>query len=67
MKNPLTKAQEALRGRQIADMTEQQLRLWIDACDRMEVWSHTPAKARRGWKRSREVAADALQRFSSKR
>jgi hypothetical protein len=52
MKNPLTKTQEALRGRKINDMTDGQLRQWIDACDRMEKWKHTPAKARRGWKAS---------------
>lgn len=64
MTNPLTKAQEALRGRKVADMTGQQLRLWIDACDRMEALRNLPAKARRSWKNSREKAVEALSRLT---
>jgi hypothetical protein len=51
-----------LRGRKIEDMTLAQLRTWIDACDRMEVWPHTPVKARRGWKASRAQAEAELAR-----
>lgn len=53
MKNPLTQEQESLRGRRVEDMTDAQLRLWIDACYKMMVWVR-PAKARRSWKTERE-------------
>jgi hypothetical protein len=52
MTSPLSKAQQLLRGRKIEDMTAAQLRIWIDACERMKVWPHIPAKARRGWSAS---------------
>lgn len=58
--NPLSKTQESLRGRKIADMSIEQLREWIDACNRMEEWKYTPAKARRGWKASRARAQAEL-------
>jgi hypothetical protein len=60
MASPLSRAQQMLRGRKIEDMTVAQLRKWIDACDRIEVWPHTPAKARRGWKASRARAEAEL-------
>jgi hypothetical protein len=44
-------------------MTELQLRDWIDACERMEAWPHTPRKARRDWKAGRaEAAAELIRR-----
>lgn len=57
--NPLTKEQEALRGRAIKDMSDDQLRLWIDACERMERWVAF-AKARRMWKRSHQAAVEEM-------
>ena len=51
MSEPLTKSQQRLRGRKIVDMTDDQLRDWIDACDEMEAWVGA-AKARRSWRAS---------------
>lgn len=51
MAEPLSKSQQALRGRKICDMTEEQLRDWIGACLKMEKWVGA-AKARRGWRLS---------------
>jgi hypothetical protein len=65
-KNPLTGEQESLRGRKIKDMSDDQLRLWIDACDRMEHWVGF-AKARRTWKRSRSAAAEELASRTQRR
>jgi hypothetical protein len=59
MKNPLSREQEALRGRRLADLTDRQLEIWLDACQRMEHWVAF-AKARRTWKRSREAALEEL-------
>jgi hypothetical protein len=63
---PLTKAQQALRGRKVIDMTDAQLRLWLDACDRMEQWAHIPNKARRGWGRGRTEAEAEIERRAKK-
>ena len=60
--NPLSPSQEALRGRKVVDMSIEQLREWIDACNRMEAWKYTPAKARRGWKVSRAKAEAEFER-----
>ena len=38
MAEPLTKSQRSLRGKKVVDMTDDQLRDWIDACAKME-WS----------------------------
>jgi len=62
MDEPLSSSQQALRGRKVADMTEQQLRDWIDACDRMDAWPHTANKARRDWKNGRAAAVAELAR-----
>ena len=56
MSVPLSKSQQALRGRKLVDMSVAQLKDWIAACDAMEVWKFTPSKARRDWKRGREAA-----------
>jgi hypothetical protein len=53
--NPLSREQEALRGRRLVDLTDRELELWLDACERMEHWVRF-AKARRTWKRSRDAA-----------
>lgn len=53
---PLTKEQNALRGRRLEELSSDELRLWIDACDRMETWPGMPAKSRRGWKMSKSAA-----------
>jgi hypothetical protein len=66
MQNPLSKRQEALRGRKRSDMTEAELHDWIDACDKMEQWVK-PAKARRTWKAARADAVAELERRSHRR
>ena len=60
MAQPLSKSQESLRGKKIVDMSVSELKDWVAACDAMEVWKHTPSKARRGWKRSRSEAIAEL-------
>ncbi len=49
MAEPLTRSQQSLRGKKIADMTDTELRDWLDACTKME-FHVKPAKARRSWK-----------------
>jgi hypothetical protein len=61
MSEPLSKSQQHLRGRNVADMTTDQLRDWIDACAKMERWV-TAAKARRSWKLSGQHAQQELER-----
>ena len=61
MAMPLSKTQQRLRGRKIADMTDDQLRDWIDACSRMEEWVKPP-KARRSWKSAGQEAMAELER-----
>ena len=56
---PLTKSQQNLRGRQIGEMSVEQLRDWIDACEKMEK-SVKYNKARRDWKSSRDEAMAEL-------
>ena len=58
---PLTRSQSSLRGKKIRDMTEEELRDWIRACDKMETYVK-PAKARRGWKASGIEARAELAR-----
>jgi hypothetical protein len=65
MRNPLTKSQEALRGRKRADMTTAQLHEWIDACNKMEAWVK-PAKARRTWKLAREDALTEIAKRAAR-
>jgi hypothetical protein len=61
MTEPLTKQQQLLRGRKICDMSVEQLRVWINACERMEEWvGHN--KVRRSWKESRIKAEAELER-----
>jgi len=58
---PLTRSQQALRGRKICDMSIDQLRDWIDACNKMErhvIYN----KGRRSWTRSRSEAEAELER-----
>jgi hypothetical protein len=59
--DPLTKTQQALRGRDLRDMSPVQLRDWINACEKMERFVKFN-KARRGWKQSREEALAELER-----
>jgi hypothetical protein len=61
MGEPLTKSQQSLRGRDVSDMSIEQLREWIDACTKMELWVK-PAKARRSWKLGRECAIAELEK-----
>lgn len=61
MNLPLSKSQQRLRGRKVADMANDELRDWIDACDKMER-SGLAAKARRSWKESGNDARNELER-----
>ena len=63
--SPLPKEQESLRGRKVKDMTDDQLQLWLKACDTMEGWVTNP-KARRGWKASRVEAESEIDRRRAK-
>ena len=59
---PLTREQEELRGRDVRELDEAQLRVWLDACERMEHWVKA-AKARRSWKTAaRETRAELARR-----
>lgn len=59
---PLTREQEELRGRDVREFDETQLRVWLDACERMERWVKA-AKARRSWKTAaRETRAELARR-----
>ena len=64
MAEPLSKTQQRLRGRKICDMTDEQLRDWIDACEKMNKWLGA-AKARRGWRLSGIKAEEELRRRST--
>ena len=66
MAEPLTKSQQSLRGRKIVNMTDDQLRDWIQACEKMENWVRH-AKARRGWRLSGIEAGDELERRNGSR
>jgi hypothetical protein len=59
--DPLTKSQQALRGKKVADMTDAQLRDRLDACAKMELHVK-PAKARRSWKSAAREAQAELHR-----
>ncbi|WP_430401209.1 hypothetical protein [Flavobacterium sp.] len=61
MKNPLTKQQEQLRGKKVNDMTNQELEIWVQACDKMENWVDVN-KARRSWTKSRDEAESELEK-----
>jgi hypothetical protein len=61
MVDPLTKSQQQLRGRNVSDMTVEQLHDWIDACNTMEQ-SGIAAKARRSWKDGRKEATRELEK-----
>ena len=63
MEMPLSKSQRELRGRDVRDMSTEQLHDWIDACSMMERWVDSN-KARRSWKRAR---AEALAEVSRRR
>ena len=58
--NPLTKQEEKLRGKNVRDMNSDELRIWINACDKMENWVKYN-KARRSWTESRKQAIAELQ------
>jgi hypothetical protein len=64
--NPLTGEQEGLRGRRVEHMTDAQLLLWIDACERMRRWVK-PAKARRSWTEGRRRAEAEIESGESAR
>ena len=58
---PLTKSQQKLKGRKVTDMTVEQLKDWIEACEKMERWIARAGKARREWKRSGQEAQTELE------
>lgn len=58
---PLTKIQQALRGRDLHDLSLDQLRDWIDACEKMEHWVKYN-KARKEWRQSHEQTVAELER-----
>ena len=66
MSEPLSKTQQMLRGRRLAEMTNDQLLDWIDACNRMEEWKHTPSKSRQKWKLSNQAAKGELDRRNAR-
>ena len=51
MSESLSQSQQQLRGRKLGDMSEDQLRDWIDACRKMELWVKA-SKSRRAWRLS---------------
>lgn len=61
VKNPLSKNQEKLRGRKVSDMAIEELKSWIEACNRMEKWV-SYNKARRSWTQSRMEAETELEK-----
>ena len=65
MHEPLSKSQQALGGRQLGDMTRDQLADWIDACEKMGRWVKA-AKARHGWKKSGQEASLELERRNNR-
>ena len=58
---PLSKSQQTLRGRSVLDMSVEQLRDWLAACSKMELWVK-PAKARRAWRLGLREAIAELDR-----
>jgi hypothetical protein len=62
---PLTREQDALRGRDVREFSDAELRLWLDACDHMERWVKS-AKARRTWKAGAARANAELSRRAEK-
>jgi hypothetical protein len=59
---PLSRLQHSLRGRNVRDMSDAQLRDCIGACTKMEKWSRIGAEARRGWKESPLAAETEIDR-----
>jgi hypothetical protein len=57
----LTRSQQSLRGKNIRDMTAEELRDWLEACEKMEIHVK-PAKARRAWKSSGAAVRAELER-----
>ncbi len=66
MPDPLTRSQQRLRGREVADMSDAQLDDWVDACTKMELHIKHP-KARRSWKEGRHDALAEIERRAAKR
>lgn len=46
---PLSRSHEALRGRKVVDMTDEELIDWIDACGKMEQWTRMHRHGSLGW------------------
>jgi len=53
-------------GIPVPDMSDEQLRDWVDACRKMELYVK-PAKARRSWKRSGQQAVAEIERRAARR
>ena len=61
MSTPLSKEQEGLRGRDVGTMSDEQLVLWIDACEKMLSW--VPHKnGRKMWRESKVLAEAVLEK-----
>jgi hypothetical protein len=60
MREPLTLSQQRLRGRKVSDMKIDQLRDWLNACEKMSVWVKPP-KARRSWAQGLKEAEEELE------
>ena len=56
----LTKQEEKLRGKKVIDMTISELKIWINACNKMERLVKAN-KVRRNWTKSRDDAELALE------
>lgn len=65
MNNSLTKEEQKLRGKNISDMTLDELKIWINACDKME--NNVKAnKARRSWTKSRDESINEIEKRLNK-
>ena len=61
--HPLFISPESLRGHRVADMTDEQLGLWIKTCEAIERWVTTP-EARQEWSAGRaEAEAEVAHTF----
>ena len=65
MSAPLSKEQETLRGQDVRTMSDAQLTIWIEACEKMQ--SSVPHKnGRKGWGESKKLAVAILEKRKAK-
>ena len=68
MESPLSSEQQALESKKIEDMSVAELKLWIDACDRIEQSNIHEIKVGRNWTSAKAKAERELQkRLSNKK